>query len=486
MDKILLATGRIAEKAVRSAAGELKADVIVLPVDVAQFISPALAVKEIQPIAEHYDRIIFPGATRFDVGEVEKDIGTPCFKGTNHPSDLPEAIRQNIVLSKKESADKLIEKDGEKEAMEARKRAEKQEGAFKIRNLKIGPGLPPRIIAEIIDAPKLSDDELLERAEYYLKSGADIIDIGAVAGEDNSGRLAEIVKLLKKSIQAPVSIDSLNAKEINACLKAGADLVLSLSSKNISVVRISDNTSYVCIPDEDITLDEITKKAEDMGFKRIISDPILHPPFNTAFSIAAYSALKDTGRHPILMGAGNVVELTDADSIGMNAFIAAMAVELDASLILTTEHSQKTRNSVREMKRAIDMCFLAKSKGTVPKDLGIDLLLAKAKGRPDIFDLPELEVVSAQPVGDFISDPKGHFKISVDFDKEKIMVLHYTDRCDQLFEGDKAESLAKAIIEKGIVSRLDHAAYLGRELQKAEISLKLKKAYVQDEDFRGL
>jgi dihydropteroate synthase len=132
------------------------------------------------------------------------------------------------------------------------------------------------------------------------------------------------------------------------------------------------------------------------------------------------------------------------------------------------------------------MCFLAKEKGTVPKDLGINLLLAKAKNKSDIFELPDLEIVLAEPKGDFVSDPKGYFKITLDFKKNKIIVLHCKEKCETVFEGVDAESLSKAILEKGVTSRLDHAAYLGRELQKAEIFLKLKKSYTQDLDFEGL
>jgi dihydropteroate synthase-like protein len=319
-----------------------------------------------------------------------------------------------------------------------------------------------------------------------LDSGADIIDVGAIAEEDNSARLAEIVKFLKNKLDAPVSIDSLNPKEINSALDAGADLVLSLTSNNISVVQNSDNSSYVLIPNEHSTLDGIIEEAGSKGFKNILADPILHPPFNVAKSLLEYSKMRKRSGIPLMMGASNVVELMDVDSIGVNGLLAAIAVELDISLILTTENSEKTRNSVREMRRALDICFLAKEKGTLPKDLGINLLLAKAKNKADIFSLPDLEVITAVPTGDFVSDPKGHFKINVDFDKNKIIAMHCKGKCDLVLEGDNAEAIVKSIVEQGLVSRLDHAAYLGRELQKAEMYLKLKKTYVQDEDFAGL
>ena len=47
--------------------------------------------------------------------------------------------------------------------------------------------------------------------------------------------------------------------------------------------------------------------------------------------------------------------------------------------------------------------------------------------------------------------------------------------------GDNAIDVLNTIIGQGLVTRLDHAGYLGRELQKAEIALRLKRSYSQDE-----
>jgi len=85
-------------------------------------------------------------------------------------------------------------------------------------------------------------------------------------------------------------------------------------------------------------------------------------------------------RRPLFFGAGNVVELMDADSIGQNALLAAMAAELGAAVIFTGEHSDKTRGSVAEMRRATEMMVLSRDR-PYPKDLGIDLLVIKEKRR---------------------------------------------------------------------------------------------------------
>jgi len=91
-------------------------------------------------------------------------------------------------------------------------------------------------------------------------------------------------------------------------------------------------------------------------------------------------------------------------------------------------------------------------------------------------------------------DEKGFFVILVDHNKKKIVVEHYnyvkdkklikTGKINQVIEGTNAEELRKNIISKGLLSRLDHASYLGSELQKAEHALKNGLEYTQDEELR--
>ena len=64
----------------------------------------------------------------------------------------------------------------------------------------------------------------------------------------------------------------------------------------------------------------------------------------------------------------------------MNALLAGMAKEIGASIIFTSEHSDKTRGSIREMRTATEMMALAADR-PYPKDLGIDLLILKEKRR---------------------------------------------------------------------------------------------------------
>jgi dihydropteroate synthase-like protein len=487
MGKLLLVTGKLAEPSVREAARRAGAEVLVLPVSVAQFITPKLAIRHLKGKIG-YDKIIFPGLIRGDVTEIEKAVGIPCFKGPKYASDLPEVIMKNLDLSKTQPADFLLTARGVGEFKDAVAKAEAERERFRVGGLKIGPGFPPRIIAEIVDAPMLSPEECLARAQYYINSGADIIDVGAVAGAEYPGEIAEVVRFLKKH-KITVSVDSLNPKEINAGIESGADMVLSINSTNMGEVEKWGGVAYVVIPDDGLeSLYTNLKEAEKAGFGKLIADPILSPPFNIVESLSDYFKFRNLYHaQPLLMGVGNVTELIDADSIGINGLMAAMAMELDISFILTTENSQKTRNSIRELKRALEMNYLATKKGALPKDLGLDLLLAKSKGRgyePDISGAKLIPVAEVEH--GFKEDEGGCFHIFVDFDKEQIVCAHYKEGYDLVFEGNDAESISKSIIKKGLISDLEHASYLGRELQKAEIFLKLGKSYIQDEEFRGV
>jgi len=100
----------------------------------------------------------------------------------------------------------------------------------------------------------------------------------------------------------------------------------------------------------------------------------------------------------------------------------------------------------------------------------------------------------------FTPDPKGFFYIYVDKQLKKIVAEHYEniEKLAGLSEDggevklivsgkiknkiiDKhAEHLYKKILEKNLVSRLDHAAYLGKELAKAEFALENNLDYEQD------
>lgn len=80
-------------------------------------------------------------------------------------------------------------------------------------------------------------------------------------------------------------------------------------------------------------------------------------------------------------------------------------------------------------------------------------------------------------------DPAGFFLILVDAAENRLLVDHYTPdgvRAHRL-AGPDAESLCVALVEWHLVSRVEHGAYLGRELMKAEQALRTRARYRQDE-----
>ncbi len=79
-------------------------------------------------------------------------------------------------------------------------------------------------------------------------------------------------------------------------------------------------------------------------------------------------------------------------------------------------------------------------------------------------------------------DKAGYFVILPLADKKVISVEHYgyDHTLLRVIEGPTARALYKTIVTEGWVSELSHAAYLGRELTKAELSLTHGIKYVQD------
>lgn len=83
-------------------------------------------------------------------------------------------------------------------------------------------------------------------------------------------------------------------------------------------------------------------------------------------------------------------------------------------------------------------------------------------------------------------DPKGYFTIRPFHSRKKVFVRYYDpeDNLRETFSGSDTSKIVHAITERKLISRLDHAAYLGKETEKAVIALKNGLDYVQGEDLR--
>jgi len=455
---------------------------------------------------------LVPGLVRGDTAVITKAVGVETFKGSRYAADLPTVLDSlgTVQLSTIEPADDFLREKLQKKALQEIEKTEqnreallKKPGSMLIGNLAVGRDFPMRVLAEIVDAPLLDNDAIQHLAKDFVQAGANIIDVGMVAGESQPLVAKRIVEWVKQVVDVPVSIDTLDPAEIKAAVQAGAELILSGDAGNIEeIAPFASKVAVVVIPTNQRQgyfpkkaqervkyLEEIIEKAKKLGVSHCIADLVLEPS-NVLESFIAFKQF--TARNPevpLFVGVSNVTELIDADSVGVNALLARLSSEIDASILLATEKSDKVKGTIAEEVVAAKMMFLAKKRGSVPKDLGIDLLILKDKRvREEPYD-KKLEVkarvvTAPEKSKPAILDSEGMFKISIDRVENVLVAVHYTslDMTNpiDIVKGKTADSVYAKVVAMGLVSKLDHAAYLGSELAKAEIALRTGKEYIQD------
>src|SRR4030088_785878 len=115
--------------------------------------------------------------------------------------------------------------------------------------------------------------------------------------------------------------------EIRTAVAAGAELVLSVNGSNIDVARDLARTGarVVVVPDLGSALDTLDTGLEKLARWAIpfLINPILEPiGFGFMASLERYAEVRR--RYPeaeMMMGIGNLTELTAADSTGVNAML---------------------------------------------------------------------------------------------------------------------------------------------------------------------
>jgi dihydropteroate synthase-like protein len=469
--RLLLPTGSATAETVRKAAEGRDAEVVVTG-EIASFLTP----KELASLIRRgtYDMVIVSGMCTASFEGVERETGIPVYRGPRHAADLPLVLPLlgELELSRTVPADEfLAQKRADEAHRDLARREEEASCDLLIRGVKIGGTSRMKVLAEIMDAHRMED--LAGEVERLFSEGADIVDLGFGfdAAPDDVARCFSALE----GIEGPLAADTQDPGLIRAALSR-ADLILSLHEGNIPAVgaeMAAAGAAAVVIPGER-TLEENLAAAEKAGIGALIADPIL-PPIGSGFS-RAISGFRGLGR-PLFFGAGNVVELLDADSVGVNALLAGIAMELGAAVIFTSEHSDKTRGSVSEMRRATEMMLLAGGR-PYPKDLGIDLLVLKEKRRrrepPLVYERSE----EAMPMPREVAyDPCGNFRIGIEGDE--IVAVHG----GVAIRGRRWEDVLHTILAEGRVSRLDHAGYLGQELFKAYLALRFGRSFEQDGEF---
>jgi tetrahydromethanopterin S-methyltransferase subunit A len=99
-----------------------------------------------------------------------------------------------------------------------------------------------------------------------------------------------------------------------------------------------------------------------------------------------------------------------------------------------------------------------------------------------LAEAPSVPVLQAVEPPRLVSDPAGYLVIYPDRRRHLLVLEHYANNgvLTQVIEGATPAALYGAVIAESLISRLDHAAYLGRELARAEQALATGGAYVQD------
>ena len=480
--KILLVTGKLAAGEVKNVVkqferfGDYEIDVFVADVDVAAFITP----KNLKGVdISKYDLVIVPGNTKGNWKRLEEETGVKIRLGSIHAADLIYVLKNlsRLELSHTIPACRLLSSIMAEEVIELVNSDSSgvKKPAF-VGDVVVGMGRI-KVVAEIVDAPEMSRDEVRERAEYYIENGADIVDVGIPIECDVKGAVRAVKAVL--DVCDAVSVDTFNPKIIKECVEAGVQMVMSVGKENLKALDFIESQAVVIVSRDVEELKKLVEFARKSGKENLIADCILDAPLSFYASLERYSKFrKIDDETPMLFGAGNVTELCDADSTGMNALLAFLAEEIGANALFTTEASCKTSGSIRELRVASYMARAAKLRKSPPKDFGFNLLVLKEKTRVEEPFFSEVKAVNADEVAPntFIRDPLGDFRIGVA--EGSVVAVHESGIA---LKGD-AESVSKAAIKLGLVSRLDHAAYLGRELMKAEIAAKLGKNYVQDEE----
>jgi dihydropteroate synthase-like protein len=429
-------TGKLAEPALRRTLVELAAQadfdytVAVLPITVAALATTPWIAKHLT-IPEDVDRILLPGLCAGDLEVVARPQGVVIERGPKDLLDLPEYFGSSET-------------------------AKSDYGSYDI-----------TILAEINHVPRMSLAEIMTAAGTLRASGADIIDLGCDPGDDWRQSSETVHALRSEGFR--VSIDSFNAREVEVAVEAGAELVLSVNSTNCRLARSWD-CEVVAVPDVPATLeglDQTVASLQEQGVRFRI-DPVIEPiGFGFAASLGRY--LEVRRRYPqaeMLMGVGNLTELTDVDSAGVNVMLLGFCQELGIRSVLTTEVINWCRSSVRELDLARRLVGFACLHRVLPKRLEPDLILLrdpKLREHGEAF-LTEL----AQRV----TDP--NFRLFAERG-----LIHVINDKMHLRGIDPFEMFSQMSQKESIDS--SHAFYLGYEMAKAITALTLGKNYVQDQ-----
>jgi len=437
-EHIHFVTGRLAAEALRSMVARLSAEVgfdyslDVLPITVAALMTPSWVANRIAVPAEA-TRVLLPGYCDGDLAPLQARLSVPVERGPRDLRQLPEYFGRSP-------------------------RRQEDYGVYDI-----------EIVAEINHAPRLPLADIRQQAAALAADGADIIDVGCDPGGPWLG-VADCVRALRDDGHR-VSIDSLAPAEIAPAVRAGAELVLSVNSSNRDAAG-DWWCEVIVIPDDTATLaglDETVQRLRAAGVGMRL-DPVVEP-IGCGFAASLGRYLEVRRRYPeaeMLMGIGNLTELTDADSAGINVLLLGFCQEVGIRSVLTTQVVNWARTSVRECDLARRLVHHAHRQRVPPKHVEPRLVTLR-----DVR-LPPYEPGFFDGLAQQLQDH--NYRLFADAGE-----LHLVSAGLHLHERNPFQ-LFQQLLAAG-PKRLDaaHAFYLGYEAAKALTALQLAKDYHQDE-----
>ena len=430
--RVLFVTGQLAEPALRNMLATMAApfacDVAALRITVAALMTTTWIARHLT-VGDGTDLVLIPGLCEGDPALIQDKVGVPVAKG---PADLREIP-----------------------GYFGRSAASQEYGAWDI-----------EILAEINNAPRLTREQIRQEAERFRATGADVIDIGCTPGLAFPELAAVVRELVEAGMR--VSIDTFDVDEIRSAVQAGATFVLSVNQSNVEIANelSSYPVRWVAVPalgGSSETLEPTIARLDEWGVSYLI-DPILEPiGMGFMASLERYAHARRTWpAAEMLMGIGNLTELTSADSTGVNALLIAICQELGIRAVLTTEVIPWAHGAVKEIDVARRLMHYAVTKRTVPK--GIDDRLVTVKD-PDVLTYSEADLRALQAA---ITDP--NYRIFAD--RDAITVFN----SDRFVRGTDIQE----IFDQLDVTEPTHAFYLGKELAKASLAVTLGKTYRQE------
>ncbi len=325
------------------------------------------------------------------------------------------------------------------------------------------------ILAEINHAVRIPLGELVAEADRLRADGANLIDVGCDPGDTWLGVGEAVGALVAQGHR--VSIDSMNVREVELAVAAGAELVLSVNSANRAAAA-QWGAKVVAVPDDSATLGGLAETVDFLAEHGVplLIDPILEPiGFGFAASLGRYLEIRRS--YPdaeMMMGIGNLTELTDADSAPINVLLLGFCEELGIRSVLTTQVINWARTSVRECDLARRLVYYADRHRTLPKRL-----------EPRLVMLRDAEIMrygneALDRLACEIKDP--NYRLFAEDGH-----LHAVTANVHLTDTDPFALFAKCQARSARSIDPAHAFYLGYELAKAMTALTLAKEYLQDE-----